>query len=183
MILVDQLGCILMKNKSEVAIHIPSFFALDKTQFNVCIKTVRTDHGAEFNLHSFFTTHGVIHHKSCVDTPQQNGLVERKHQHIFNVARVLRFQSHLPLKFWNHCVLIAVYLINRTPTPLLSNKSPYGILFSTSTKYNHLRTFGCLCFASTLSRHRTKFDPRSSKCIFFGYPYGIKEYKLFDIEK
>ena len=87
----------------------------------------------------------------------------------------------MPIHFWSNCVQIAVYLINRIPTPLLSNKAPYEVLLHKAPHYSHLRTFGCLCFASTLPSHRTKFDPRATACVFLGYPSSVKGYKLLNL--
>ena len=171
----------LLKNKSDTQFLIPEFANMVHTQFDTKIKTIRSDHGIEFYLKQFFHSNGILHQLSCLDTPQQNVIVERKHQHILNVARALMFQSKIPLSLWGDCISIAVYLINRTPSKILGNKSPYEVLFHTPPSYDLLR-FGCLCFISTLSNTRHKFAPRARKCVFLGHPYGIKGYKVLDID-
>jgi hypothetical protein len=168
----------LMQNKSQTQLLLKSFFHLVETQFNLKIKCLRTNNGSEFNMTDFFSSKGVIHQLTCIETPQQNAVAERKHQHLLNVACALRF--NLPLHFWVECVLTATYLINRIPTPILSNKTLFESLYSVTPQCTHLRVFGCLYYASTISRDGSKFDPRVHACIFLGYPYGVKGYKLYD---
>lgn len=84
--------------------------------------------------------------------------MERKHQHILNMARAILFQSHLPNIFWSYTVLHAIFLINRIPMPLLQNVSPFELLYKKAPNYNILKPFGCLCCLSTLLSDRHKFD-------------------------
>ena len=39
-----------------------------------------------------------------------------------------------------------------------------------------------MCFISTSSHLRHKFAPRARKCVFLGYPHGIKGYKVLDLQ-
>ncbi|KAL2903744.1 Retrovirus-related Pol polyprotein from transposon TNT 1-94, partial [Bienertia sinuspersici] len=173
----------LLENKTEVFSSFNSFFAMVTRQFELTVKYVRSDNGTEFNcMKNYFDSHGIIFQTSCVDTPQQNGRVERKHQHILNVGRDLRFQANLPISFWGECILGAVYLINRTPSPLLGNKTPFEMLYNTPPNFDELRVFGCLCFAHNKKARGDKFASRSRKCIFVGYPATKKGWKVYDIE-
>ncbi|XP_021756646.1 uncharacterized protein LOC110721766 [Chenopodium quinoa] len=142
---------------------------------SVFVKYVRSDNGTEFRcMIPYFDERGILFQTSYVGTPQQDGHVERKHQHILNVAWALMFQGNLPIGFWGECVLGAVYLINRTPSRLLNNKTPYEILFGKEPNFEEMHVFGSLCFAHNQKAESDKLSPRSRKCVFVGYLHGKK---------
>ncbi|KAM1192570.1 hypothetical protein ACFX2I_012830 [Malus domestica] len=170
-----------MHHKSDACQYLTTYINLVENQFSSKIKTIRSDNGPEFMMTQIFSDKGIFHQTSCVSTPQQNGVAEQKHRHLLNVARTLLFQANLPKKFWGDAILTAIYLINRTPASVLKGKTPYELLFHKPPIYDHLRVFRCLCFASSHHHRPTKFDARATRCIFLGYPYGTKGYRLYDL--
>ncbi|KAJ0523146.1 putative RNA-directed DNA polymerase [Helianthus annuus] len=178
------LGQVFSKLASEVFENLKYFYELVLTQFKRKIKMFRSDNGTEFinnQMVDFCKQKGIIHQTSCSYTPQQNGVVERKHRHLLNVARTLMFQSGLPLKFWSDCVLTAVYIINRLPSSVLNGKSPYELMFSFKPSLSHFRNFGCLCF-STILNESDKFAYHADKCVLIGYSNVKKGYKLLSLD-
>ena len=155
---------------------------LESHQFETTIKIIRSDNETEFFMTNFFVNKGIVHQTLCVNTPQQNGIVERKHGHLLNVARALMIQSHLPKIYWSYFVIHVAYIITMLPTPVLNYSSPHEMLYKTEVDFTGLKVFGSLCYASTLSTNRKKFDPRASKCVFIGFKRGTKRYIFLNIQ-
>jgi transposase InsO family protein len=169
----------LLKHKSDVFSIFKSFKATVENQFSTQIKFLRTDCGGEYTSNeftAFCTSSGITHQLSCPHTPQQNGLVERKHRHIVECALTLLSHASLPITHWTYAVTAALHLINRLPTPRLSHKSPWEKLFHKPPDISHFRTFGCICFPHLRPYNTHKLQPRTTPCLFLGYPAHTKGY-------
>lgn len=84
----------LIQFKSEVIVVLRNFLNRIMNLFSTTMKVLRTDNDCEFfssEFQSLVSDYGILHQSSCVYTPQQNGVVERKHRTILGVARSLRF--------------------------------------------------------------------------------------------
>lgn len=76
------------------------------------------DNGKEYldkKFQEYLVDNGIIGQTTCVNTPQQNGIAERKNRHIMKVARSLMFIENVPKYFWGYAILTAVYLNDRMP--------------------------------------------------------------------
>ncbi|KAL2253443.1 UNVERIFIED_CONTAM: Copia protein [Sesamum indicum] len=82
----------------------------------------------------------------------------------------------------SYAILTATYIINRLPTSVLHWKSPYEVLYNKAVDYSIVRTFGCLAFVTNVLPHKSKFTKRAFRCVFVGYAFGQKGYKLYDLD-
>ena len=176
-----------MKEKSKVGQIFQTFHKLIQNQFQTKIQVLKTDNGKEFfhsNLGTYLRNQGIIHLSSCVKTPQQNGVAERKNRHLLEVTRSLMSATHVPKHFWGEAVLTTTYLINRMPSCVLNFRTPFQTLLSA---YPHIRfmshiplkVVGCTAFVHVNQQNRSKLEPRSLKCIFLGYSSSQSGYKCY----
>ena len=89
----------------------------------------------------------------------------------------MMFHTNVPKRFWSDAVMSATYLINRTPTKVLNDMSPFEVLNKTKPSLDQLRVFGCICFVMILGELRNKLYAKSSKAMFIGYSRTQKGYK------
>jgi len=135
-----------MHAKSELRNHIINFVTYIENHFKTIFQTIQIDNKAKFAMKIYLLSKGIIHQTTCVETPEQNEIVKRKHQHLLNVTCVLLFQANLPFLLRNFATQHATLLINCIHTPLLNNVSPYEIFYNKLCDISILRVFGCLCY-------------------------------------
>ena len=173
----------LLPSKDRVLEAFINFQAYVTNQYNATVKVLRSDNGGEYTSHAFknhLMKHGIVHQTSCPYTPQQNGVAERKNRHLMEVARSMMFHSNVPKRFWSDAVVSACYLINRTPTKVLRDLSPFEVLNKSRPQIQHLRVFGCTCYVLVPGELRKKLDAKSTKAMFIGYSITQKGYKCYD---
>lgn len=151
-----------MPTKSLVSSIFPQFRKLVETRFKSKIKSLYSNNGGEFlSLRKYLSENGISHYTTAPHIPQQNGVSERRHRHLVEIGLILLHDASLPLSYWSHAFQTATYLINRQPTPLLKNKSPFEALFGQQPNYLKLRKFGCLCNPLTKPYNTNKLQSLS----------------------
>ena len=71
-------------------------------QTRMQVKRLRTDNGLEFVKEEFTTfckKLGIVHHRTCVGRPQQNGVAERMNRTLLEKARCMFFHAKLSKGF------------------------------------------------------------------------------------
>ena len=121
-----------------------------------------------------------MHQITCPHTSQQNGVAERKHRHILDVARSIMLEMFVPKYLWLDVILTASYLINRILSTPFGGEIPLRRLRPDMEIFSlHPRVFGCVAFIQDLTPNLDKMASRSIRCVFFGYSRTQRGYRHF----
>lgn len=88
-----------MKEKYKVESIVKIFLQMVTKQFKKEVQILKRDNGKEYfnkNLKNVLQENDSVHQSSCVNTPQQNGVAEKKYKHLLEVAQSLFFQNRVP---------------------------------------------------------------------------------------
>jgi transposase InsO family protein len=121
-----------LRNKSEVFDKFKEIKALVENQTKKKIKVFRIDNGGEFyrnEFKEFCKKYGIARQKTTPYTPQQNGVAERMNRTLMEKSRSMLNGAELGQEFWAKAVGTTCYLVNRSPSSVLGDKTPHEVWF------------------------------------------------------
>ena len=92
------------------------------------------------------------------------------------MVRSMMSKSALPLSFWSCALLTAARIVNMVPIKKV-DKTPYEIGHGNIPSLSYLKVWGCEAYVR--QEASSKLDPRSTKCIFVGYPKDCLGYYFY----
>ena len=146
------------------------------------LKNLRTDGGGEYidaAGEKWFASNGILHEKTAPESPQQNGIAERKNLTIMNDARTYMAASNLRKDLWPYAVKYAVYVRNRLPNASRGGKTPEELWTGKKPDISDIKIFGATAY-KFVNRNQTKLGDRTIKLVFVGYPDKQAGYLLAD---
>ncbi|WJZ83402.1 hypothetical protein VitviT2T_003088 [Vitis vinifera] len=176
----------LMKTKDEVNLLFKNFHKMIETQYNAKVRVLRSDNGGEYqssDLQKYLEGHDIIHQTTCSNTPQKNGVAERKNRHLLEVVRVSLIAAKTPISYWEEAITSTAYLINRVPSNSINFQTPLqaltNVVVAPTVPNLPPRVFGCVAFVHLHKHQRTKLTSHALQCVFVGYALHKKGYRCY----
>jgi hypothetical protein len=173
----------LMRNKDESFDMFNKYKTEVENQKDKRIKILISDRGGEYFPQEFTIyceENGLIHQRSALYTPQQNGLAERKNRTPVDMLNAMRVSAKLPFNLWGEALLTACHVHKRVLCKKIQS-SPYELWNGRKLNLSYLKVWGCIAYFRVPNPKRTKLGPRAIKSVFVGYTVNSKAYRLLDL--
>ncbi|CAI5961700.1 unnamed protein product [Closterium sp. NIES-64] len=132
---------------------------------------LHSDRGGEFSsglLSAYCRVRGIRQTFTLPDSPQQNGIAERRIGMVMDVARTSMMHAAAPHFLWPFAVRYAAHQINLHPRVSRLETSPALLWTGKVGDASAFRVWGSRAFVRDLSAD--KLSPRASPCVFLGFP-------------
>ncbi|CAI7847443.1 unnamed protein product, partial [Closterium sp. NIES-54] len=132
---------------------------------------LHSDRGGEFSsglVGAYCRARGIRQTFMLPDSPQQNGIAERRIGMVMDVARTSMMHAAAPHFLWPFAVRYAAHHINLHPRVSRPETSPALLWTGKVGDASAFRVWGSRAFVRDLSAD--KLSPRAAPCVFLGFP-------------
>ncbi|CAI5953452.1 unnamed protein product [Closterium sp. NIES-64] len=132
---------------------------------------LHSDRGGEFSsglLRAYCRARGIRQTFTLPDSPQQNGIAERRIGMVMDVARTSMMHAAAPHFLWPFAVRYAAHQLNLHPRVSRRETSPALLWTGKVGDASAFRVWGSRAFVRDLSVD--KLSPRAAPCVFLGFP-------------
>nr|GFC35840.1 retrovirus-related Pol polyprotein from transposon TNT 1-94 [Tanacetum cinerariifolium] len=172
-----------LRSKDEAPKVINTFLKRISILLQSPVINIRTENELEFKsqvLKEYFDSVGIYHQVSSVQTPQQNGVVERKNRTLVEAARTMLIFSRAPLFLWAEAIATTCFTRNRSIIHCRFHKTPYELINGRKPYISFLHVFGALCYPKNDSEDIGKLDAKGDIGFFIGYSADSCAYRVFN---
>nr|GEW05491.1 reverse transcriptase domain-containing protein [Tanacetum cinerariifolium] len=123
---------------------------------------------------------GISHQVFSVQTPQQNGVVERRNRTLVEAARTMLIFSRAPLFLWAEAIATTCFTQNRSIIHRCFNKTPYELINGIKLDISFLHVFGALCYPKNDRENIRKLGAKGDIGFFIGYSADSCAYRIYN---
>nr|GEV58335.1 hypothetical protein [Tanacetum cinerariifolium] len=138
-----------LRSKDETPKVLINFLNLVQRGIHAQVRTVRTDKGTKFlnkTLYAYSAQEGIEHQMPTAQTPEQNGIVERRNRTLVEAARTMLSATKVPLFFWAEAIATTCFTQNRSLVIPQHEKTPYQIINVRKSSVKFFHIFDSLCY-------------------------------------
>nr|GEU65146.1 retrovirus-related Pol polyprotein from transposon TNT 1-94 [Tanacetum cinerariifolium] len=113
-------------------------------------------------------------------TPQQNGVVERRNWTLVEAAKTMLIFSRAPLFLWAEAIATACFTQNRSIIYHRFNQTPYELINGRKPDISFLHVFRALCYPKNEREDIRKLGAKGDIGFFIGYSADSFVFKVFN---
>ncbi|CAI5998233.1 unnamed protein product, partial [Closterium sp. NIES-65] len=141
---------------------------------------LHSDRGGEFSfglLRAYCSARGIRQTFTLPNSPQQNGIAERRIGMVMDVARTSMMHAAAPHFLWPFAVRYAAHQINLHPRVSRPETSPALLWTGKVGDASTFWVWGSRAFVRDLSAD--KLSPRAAPCVFLGFPPDTPRWQFY----
>ncbi|CAI7780886.1 unnamed protein product [Closterium sp. NIES-54] len=144
------------------------------------VRCLHSDRGGEFRfgvLAGLCGEQGIRQSWTLPESPQQNGVAERRIGLVMDIARTSMIHARAPHFLWHYALYYAVHQLNLQPRVSRPKVSPTSLWTGSPGVGSAFHVWGCLALVRDTSAD--KLSARAIPCVFLGFSVGSPDYSFY----